>query len=122
KMKASLEAVSEQTLRSWGDRLVFPDLVDPSTGETLTLARQQVIAMALNWGNEGNRQRLSDGYGFRQLTVERILMDTLTREEWEFVQRTWDIIGELWPEIAGLERRVNGVEPEKIEAVEVVTP
>lgn len=119
--KANFEMIDSKTLASWRDK-IDTGMIEPKTGLPWTPTREQVVAMALNWGNAGNRQRLADGYGFREPQIERLLMDTLTEQEWQFVQATWDTINKLWPEIAALERRVNGIEPEKIEATEVVTP
>jgi hypothetical protein len=119
--KAHLEALPAGTVRSWATKITAP-FTERKTGLPMVLTRQQVVAMALNWGNEGNRQRLADGYGLNQIGLNQFLMDTLTAEEWQFVQNTWDLIGELWPEIAAMERRVNGVEPDKVEAITFATP
>jgi hypothetical protein len=119
--RQNLEAIPQATLKTWMQK-INTGWVERKTGQPLVLSRQQVIAMALNWGNAGNRQRLVDGYGLSEAPVEQFLMNTLTAEEWAFVQSTWDLIGELWPEIAAMERRVNGVEPDKVEAITFNTP
>jgi hypothetical protein len=119
--KANLKAIPAATLRTWANK-IDTGWVERKTGLPLVVSRQQVVSMALNWGNAGNRQRLADGYGLNQARLEAFLMDTLTTEEWAFVQQTWDLIGALWPEIAALERRVNGVEPDKVEAISFNTP
>lgn len=117
----ALEAVPKETIRHWGDKITL-DLIDPQTGLPAVVERKKIVAMALNWGNAGNRQRLADGYGWSEQGVERALMDTLSEPEWRFVQQTWDIIDTLWPEIEKMERAINGVAPEKVEATEIVTP
>lgn len=117
----AVRAVPEKTVRSWADKITL-DLIDPATGLPAVFTRQKVVAMALNWGNAGNRQRLADGYGWNEAGIERALMDNLTAEEWQFVQSVWDIIDTLWPSIEKMERAINGVAPDKVEAVEVVTP
>lgn len=117
----ALEAVPKDIVRRWGDKVTL-DLIDPATGLPAVFERKKLISMALNWGNAGNRQRLADGYGWSPQGVEAALMDNLSEAEWQFVQRTWDIIDTLWPEIEKMERAINGVAPEKVEAVEVVTP
>lgn len=121
RIREAMERVPSKTVKSWADKVTI-DLLDPQTGTPATMTRQKLVAMALNWGNEGNRQRLADGYGWSQAGVERTLMGNLREEEWAFVQEVWDIVDSLWPEIAAMERRVNGVAPEKVEAVEVDTP
>jgi len=84
----------------------------PSVGRSFN--RGERLAIALNWGNEGNRQRLLDGSGW---TVEKIkpVLESLTLKEWQFVQGVWDFFESYRPEIAAKERRVNGKEPEWIE-------
>lgn len=121
RIKDAFDAIPPATLRRWADK-VDTGLVDRETGLPAAIPRHKMVAMALNWGNAGNRQRLADGYGWSEQGVEAVLMDNMTQEEWTFVQSVWDIVDSLWPDIAAMERRVNGVEPEKVEAVEVETP
>ncbi|THF64312.1 hypothetical protein [Pseudothauera rhizosphaerae] len=85
----------------------------PSLGRALN--RGERIALALNWGNAGNRQRLLDGRGWTRAQVMPVLQ-TLTPAEWQFVQGVWDFFEGYRPQIAAKERRVAGKEPEWIEA------
>jgi hypothetical protein len=87
-----------------------------STGRWLT--REEILALALNWGNKGNRDRVTRGFGLDETQVEQIL-SVLTKKEWDFVQDVWDYLETFWPEIADLEMKVSGVVPEKVEAVPV---
>ena len=119
RIKTAMESVPN--VERWADRVTIPDLLDRETGQPLTVTRQRLVAMALNMGNEGNVQRLTDGYGWNRDTVLAVLNRELTAYDWRFVQNIWDTIDTLWPEIAAMERRVNGVEPEKVEAVPVET-
>ena len=80
-----------------------------------SLTRGGRLSVALNWGNETNRQRIKGGDNWTDEQVGAIFK-TLTREEWAFVQKTWDYIGTFWPEIAAKQKRVTGIEPEKVEA------
>ena len=84
----------------------------PSLGRSLN--RGERLAIALNWGNEGNRQRLLDGRGW---TSERVMpvLQTLTPAEWQFVQGVWDFFESYRPQVAEKEKRVTGKEPEWIE-------
>ncbi|MCL4183086.1 MAG: hypothetical protein KJ011_06530 [Burkholderiaceae bacterium] len=78
-----------------------------------SLSRQARLAVALNMGNETNRQRLMDGRGWSSAQVGAILK-TLTAAEWRTVQRLWTYIESYWPEIAAKETRVAGIAPEKV--------
>lgn len=84
----------------------------PSIGRSLN--REQRIAIALNMGNEGNRQRLVDGEGWTLASIKPVL-DTLTAAEWRAVQAVWEHFGSYRPQIAAKEKRVYGKEPNWVE-------
>ena len=82
--------------------------------------RRQLFAIALNLGNEGNIQRLlSGGHGsVRNWNMPEVMdaMQNLTSKEWQAVQKVWDLFESFRPQIAELERKVVGTEPQWIEA------
>ncbi len=82
--------------------------------------RRQLFAIALNLGNEGNIQRLlSGGHGsVRNWNMAEVMdaMQNLTSKEWQAVQKVWDLFESFRPQIAELERKVVGVEPQWVEA------
>lgn len=80
-----------------------------------SLSLETRLAVALNWGNEANRQRVMDGDRWSSQQVDAIL-STLTPEQLGFVQKAWDYINSYWPEISAKEERVSGVAPEKVQA------
>lgn len=110
--------IEAKQLRRWSENFSDPSLPNPETGNPYQMKREQLVAIALNMGNEGNRQRLLDGYRWNEQAVMDALNRELTAKDWAFVQEVWDIIDTLWPEISAMERRVNGVEPDKVEATE----
>lgn len=116
-----LKAIPKEQLKRWSEKVSLPELLNRETGNPWIMTREQLVSMALNMGNEGNIQRLVDGYGWNEEAVRRVLNRELTAADWQYVQGVWDTIDSLWPEIAAMERRVNGVEPDKVEAVPVVT-
>jgi hypothetical protein len=79
--------------------------------------KEQILSMALNWGNEGNKQRLMDGFGFSEAKMQE-LFKHLGKKDWDFVQDTWDHLQKYWPEIVKLEMDVNGFEPKGVEPSE----
>lgn len=100
----------------------------PEIGETFS--KWDVVVMALNWGNEGNRKALMDGVysGNRRLspaTIERVLslrgQGVMTAKDWAFVQDIWDYINTFWPEIRAKQIARTGIAPEKVEAAPVET-
>ncbi|MCL2298151.1 MAG: hypothetical protein FWC38_04135 [Proteobacteria bacterium] len=90
-----------------GEGVFFPTL-----GRSLNLGEK--ISIALNYGNEGNRQRLLDGYGWTPEQVAPVLR-SLTKEQLNYVQALWDFFEGYRPEVAAKERRVYGKEPEWVE-------
>ena len=89
--------------------------------------KKNIIAMALNWGNEYNRDAVIKGFeanknwGITELDVEQILDDHMEQRDWDMVQDIWDMINELWPEVAALQKELTGVVPKKTEATPFMT-
>lgn len=85
-----------------------------------SLSREGRIMVAMNTGNEGNLQRLMDGDHW---TIEQVqaIVDTLTKDEMDFVQSMWDFVGSYRSEIGAQQKRLTGVEPEWVEPRQVVT-
>ncbi len=88
----------------------------------MSLSKEATIAVALNWGNDANRQRLLTDPK-RQWTAHQVeaILDTLDERDWSFVQETWDFVDSFWPEISDKQFRVTGLRPEKVEATAVST-
>jgi len=95
-----------------GERMGGKGKYFPSIGRNLN--RGERLAIALNWGNEGNRQRLLDGRNWSAYNLQPVL-DSLTAEEWGFVQDVWDFFESYRPEVAAKERRIYGKEPVWVE-------
>lgn len=83
-----------------------------------SLSKWERIAVALNLGNEGNRQRLTDSKVRGSLTEDQVaaVVATLDARDADFVQSVWDYVGSFRDDIAARERRVTGVEPDWVEA------
>lgn len=115
-----LEADKSHRAR-WDARFTLPELTDRATGRPAVLTGKEMIAVALNMGNEGNIKRITEGHGWQREAIMESLNRHLTQQDWQFVQSVWDQIDTLWPEIVRVERAVRGITPEKIEAEPVVT-
>jgi ribosomal protein S11 len=126
RLNEMIKAMPREQARALDRQVDTPELVirnsgHSQAGEPFRGTKDQILVMAMNWGNEGNRQRLLDGFGWQEAELLAVFDRLLTKEDWDFVQGVWDLVDELWPEIEQLERRVNGVAPEKVEATEVQT-
>lgn len=76
-----------------------------------------ILSVAMNTGNESNQEKLIKGMGWAEdggQTLGKVL-DKMTRQDWEFVQKVWDSLETLWPEIEALELRTAGIVPERVE-------
>lgn len=90
----------------------------PGIGKSFT--REERIGIALNMGNETNRERVLTGENLSPVQLQSVL-DTLTKEEWDFVQGVWDYFDSFRPMMADKERRLTGVEPEWVQPLPVMT-
>lgn len=113
KVAEALDDVPKETRKKMLDRI-------GTLNDGTPLTRRSVLGMALNTGNESNMTKLMKGYGLTEAQLQTWL-DILTKEEWDFVQRVWDTLEEIYPDIAALEKELRGIEPEKVEAREVRT-
>ena len=87
-----------------------------------------LVGMVLNMGNISNFDKLMRGgrmvgqnpVAFTGVQMEEVL-NSLTKPEMDLVQSLWDMVETLKPEMAALQQRVVGVEPQWIEAQAVPT-
>jgi len=104
------------------NRLVYV----PSLGRSLS--KNTIVAVALNMGNAGNRDKLMRG-GFIgknaevvQFTPQNIaeMLGHLTPADAQMVQGIWDAVNSLWPDIVEQQRRLSGVAPEQVEPTPLI--
>jgi len=109
---------SPEEQREMAVRRVMPALGGRS------FSKWNLIAMALNMGNEGNLARLTNTAALMHLPAEQVeaLKASLDRRDWDFVQSVWDYIETFRPKVAERDRRVRGIEPTWVEAKPVQTP
>lgn len=84
------------------------------------ITKEQMLAMALNSGNESNKQRLMDGMGLTEAQVQAVI-DMLDERDVKFVQAVWDYLETFRKESFDLEESLTGVRPQAIEATPVQT-
>ncbi|MCU1114405.1 hypothetical protein JAK74_11405 [Stenotrophomonas maltophilia] len=104
------------------NRLVFV----PSLGRSLS--KNTIVAVALNMGNAGNRDKLMRG-GYIgqnaevvQFTPQAVseMLGHLTPADAQMVQGIWDAVNSLWPDIVEQQRRLSGVAPEQVEPMPLI--
>jgi site-specific DNA-cytosine methylase len=116
KIKELFERFPEDGRRTWRTRTTY----HPEIGQPLSKAT--VISLALNWGNEGNREAIRKGFKWSDAQVDAVFARSMTEADWQFVQSVWDYIDTFWPALAALEKKVKGVVPVKVDAAAVATP
>lgn len=82
------------------------------------LSKWEILSVALNTGNDGNFQRLTDTKVRGHLTEPQVsaVLATLDERDARFVQSVWDYLETFRADIAARERRTTGVEPKWVEA------
>lgn len=121
RIKALGDAMPKGWSKGLNERKSYPELRNKATGEAYTFRRQDILAMALNTGNDGNFDKLAKGYGWTRDQVHAVLDRELHVEDWDFIQGVWDTFESLYPDIEAMTRRVTGVGPEKVEATPFYT-
>ena len=73
-------------------------------GKPVSYTKEQLLAMALNFGTKSNRARLietlwlSDTLNTDEKTILDMLDKNLTDKDWNFVEKVWDHLNSYWGE------------------------
>lgn len=86
------------------------------------LTKENVLMIALNWGNEGNRLRVVNGFthdGFvcTEGDVDGVLRQVMTKKDWEFVQEVWDYLNRLGDNVNEVVEKSTGAPMKRVEAL-----
>jgi len=112
------KAVLEPFLRDlhqWGRKKIRVE------GVPQLLSKEEMIAVALNCGNEGNLTAVRNGYGWTDAQVKAIT-DRLSAKEWQFVTDVWALIDSMFPQLSEEYRRIYGRPLRKVEVQPYETP
>lgn len=86
-------------------------------GDARNLTKEQVMALALNWGTERNRQRAMETVKANEVEIERLFQDVLDDRDWEFIIREWEQINSFYPERSAVQERMTGNPLKKEEGI-----
>lgn len=86
-------------------------------GELRNLTKEQVIALALNWGTERNRQRAMETAKVTEVEMEKAFQEILTDKDWEYIIRTWDHINSFFTERSKVQEELYGNPLKKEECI-----
>lgn len=116
--KAFQDVVDKAFPSAADKRSLYEKVHVPEIGRSMS--KMERLMVALNWGNEGNRERIRKGERWDDGQVNAILA-TLSRTDFEFVQGVFDLVNGYWSDIAAKQERVYGVAPDKVEATPIRT-
>lgn len=90
------------------------------------LSKENILVMALNWGNTGNRTRVintfsanieDEGEALRvKSEIEKLFEDVLTARDWQFVQDVWQFIGAYGDRVSTVVETETGTPMKRVEA------
>lgn len=102
--------------------------VDPYDGTLFDLTREHMIQIMLNFGNRSNIDKFTRGYVGKEeapafeAKLRQMFDQHATKEDWDFVQKIWDLFDEWRKGSDKLYYDLSGVTPKWIEAEPVNTP
>ena len=81
----------------------------PSIGESLT--KENRIAVALNLGNQTNKERIMTGHKWSEAQIADIVSE-LDARDWKFVEAVWKYFETFRPESFRVQEEITGVRPQ----------
>lgn len=82
-------------------------------GTVYSMTKEQVLALALNWGTKNNRKRVIETVGLSDQEEAEVLIDKafseyLEDKDWDFVEKTWELINSYYAERSAVQERLYG--------------
>ncbi len=118
-----LEAInnrSKEDQKRHAKKIWIPEINDNLMGH-------QILAVALNVGNQGNMKKMLLGEGWADPEVDTdisinnpklaAILGHMSKSDWVLVQSIWDQMNLLYPQLAEVHRRTTGLTPPKVESV-----
>lgn len=78
-------------------------------GKAIQKTKENVLAMALNFGNQENRNRMCETYSCDEAQIEQFLSENMEERDWDFVEAVWKHIESYWKERNAVQVRLYGV-------------
>ncbi len=79
-----------------------------AVGTIRNLTKENVIALALNWGTAANRQRVVETVGSNEVNIEADFARILTDKDWDFIEGVWAQINSYYDERSAVQERMYG--------------
>ncbi len=127
----AMNARSKADMKRHNRKIFIPEIKDEARGEDGNLMGHQVLAVALNTGNESNLRKLLLGEGWANpendadITFDnpklQAVLKHMTQSDWNLVQMIWDQMELLYPQLSEVHRKTTGLTPPKIESTPINT-
>lgn len=95
-------------------------------GLTTNFTREQLICMALNWGNKEGRKRVlatinksakNEADVIDEYTMQSVLESSLTEKDWNFIEAIWSQLDSYWAERNKVQENLYGQGLGKVQAL-----
>ena len=95
-------------------------------GLTTNFTREQLICMALNWGNKEGRKRVlstinksakNEADVIDEYTMQSVLESSLTNKDWNFIEAIWSQLDNYWAERNKVQENLYGQGLGKVQAL-----
>ena len=95
-------------------------------GLTTNFTREQLICMALNWGNKEGRKRVlatinksakNEADVIDEYTMQSVLESSLTEKDWNFIEAIWSQLDSHWAERNKVQENLYGQGLGKVQAL-----
>ncbi|MDP2847885.1 MAG: hypothetical protein Q8O35_06790, partial [Humidesulfovibrio sp.] len=93
--------------------------VEVQQGAPLQLTMEEIVMVALNSGNDGNREAIKAGFQWTEGDMAAIL-SRLGEREWAVVHQVWAAIEAIYPHLNRAHKRLTGVELKKVQPLPFV--
>lgn len=115
KYRAIFSVYTKEELKKIDNDLIYLEEIKDS------LTKSEILAMALNWGNEINRERLMTGRNWNESQIKSIFDKHLDERDWNTVQNILNLINSYWGQISQLYIDLTGFSPKKVESLPIQT-
>lgn len=93
----------------------------PREPGSIMLTKENVLAVALNWGNKKNRDRIKETLSMKDEDVQLLLDEYMTDKDWDFVESVWKHIDSYWPKQNKVQEHLYGVPMGKTKGIKFKT-
>ena len=111
-MSEALEAMPKDYADTLKNQVELKGLIDPKTGKNAVFTRDNLLALAMNIGNQGedsNLSKLAAGYGWDEGAVIPALDQVLSKTDFDFLQKMGDLYETYRDPLDQMHREMTGV-------------